>query len=34
VSSLDAGKVRLAQDAKPQRLGLAAGRAIAKEISR
>jgi hypothetical protein len=34
VSSLDAGKVRLAQDAKPQRLGISAGRAIVKGISR
>jgi hypothetical protein len=33
VSSLNAGKVRLAQDAKPQRLGISAGRAIAKGIS-
>ena len=28
------GKVRLAHDAKPQRLGISAGRAIAKGISR
>ena len=34
VSSLHAGKMRLAQDAKPQRLGISAGRAIAKGISR
>jgi hypothetical protein len=34
VSSLHAGKVKLAQDAKPQRLGISAGRAIAKGISR
>jgi hypothetical protein len=34
VSSHDAGKVRLAQDAKPQRLGISAGRAIVKGISR
>jgi hypothetical protein len=34
VSSLHAGKVRLAQDAKPQRLGISAGRAIVKGISR
>ena len=34
VSSLHVGKVRLAQDAKPQRLGISAGRAIAKGISR
>jgi hypothetical protein len=34
VSSLHAGKVRLAKDAKPQRLGISAGRAIAKGISR
>jgi hypothetical protein len=33
VSSMDAGKVRLAHDAKPQRLGISAGRAIAKGIS-
>ena len=33
-SSLHAGKVRLAQDAKPQRLGISTGRAIAKGISR
>jgi hypothetical protein len=34
VSSLHAGKVKVAQDAKLQRLGLSAGRAIAKGISR
>jgi hypothetical protein len=34
VSSLHAGKIRLAPDAKPQRLGISAGRAIAKGISR
>jgi hypothetical protein len=34
VSSLDAGKVRLAPGAKPQRLGISAGRAIAKGILR
>lgn len=34
VSSLDAGKVRLAPDARPQRLGVSAGRAIVKGISR
>jgi hypothetical protein len=34
VSSLHAGKVRLAPDAKPQRLGISAGRAIVKGISR
>jgi hypothetical protein len=34
VSSLHAGKVRLAHDAKPQRLGISTGRAIAKGISR
>ena len=33
-ASLDAGKVRLAPDGRPQRLGTAAGRAIAKGISR
>jgi hypothetical protein len=33
-SSLHAGKVRLAPDVKPQRLGIAAGRAIARGISR
>lgn len=34
VSSLHAGSVRLAQHARPQRLGLSAARAIAKGISR
>ena len=34
VSSLHAGKVGLAPDARPQRLGISAGRAIAKGISR
>jgi hypothetical protein len=34
VSSLHAGKVRLAPHAKPQRLGISAGRAIAKGMSR
>jgi hypothetical protein len=33
-SGLDGGKVRLAPDARPQRLGIAAGRAIAKGIAR
>ena len=34
VSRLHAGKVKLTQDAKPQRLGVSAGRAIAKGLSR
>jgi hypothetical protein len=34
VSSLHAGKIRLGQDGKPQRLGISAGRAIAKGLSR
>jgi hypothetical protein len=34
VSSLDAGKISFAQDVKPQRLGISAGRAIAKGMSR
>jgi hypothetical protein len=34
VSSLHAGKVRLGHDARPQAVGLSAGRAIAKGISR
>ncbi len=34
VSRMRVGKVTLAQDAKPQRLGISAGRAIAKGISR
>jgi hypothetical protein len=34
VSSLHAGKVRLAPDARPQQLGISAGRAIARGISR
>lgn len=34
VSTLHAGKVKLAQDAKPQGLGISAGRVIAKGISR
>lgn len=33
VSSLHAGKVTLTQDAKPQRFGISAGRAIAKGLS-
>jgi hypothetical protein len=34
VSRLDVGKVALTQDASPQRLGISAGRAIAKGILR
>jgi len=34
MSSLHAGKIRLARDAKPQGVGVSAGRAIAKGISR
>jgi hypothetical protein len=34
VSSLHAGKIRLGQDGRPQGLGISAGRAIAKGISR
>ncbi len=34
VSNLHAGKVRLAKDGRPQGLGISAGRAIAKGISR
>jgi hypothetical protein len=34
VSSLHAGKIRLGHDAKPQGVGVSAGRAIAKGISR
>jgi hypothetical protein len=33
-SSLDAGRIHLAQGVTPQRLGLSAGRAIAKGMSR
>ena len=34
VSSLDAGTIGLAQQVKPQRLGISAGRAIARGLSR
>jgi hypothetical protein len=34
VSSLHAGKVKLAPDARPQQFGISAGRAIARGISR
>jgi hypothetical protein len=34
VSGIQAGKVKVTQDAKPQRFGISAGRAIAKGISR
>jgi hypothetical protein len=34
VSSLHAGKIRFGHDARPQAVGLSAGRAIAKGISR
>jgi hypothetical protein len=34
VSSMHVGKVKLAQETKPRGLGISAGRAIAKRISR